>query len=101
MCSADTFCDMSRMRRRYFLQRALAAAASKVMARLDIGLVLPLFDDGPVVVAGIASLLEDLDPAFGVVVEPRGQHPVLEDGLLLRRAVGIDLHEGAAARNPL
>ena len=27
MCSADTFCETSRMRRRYFLQRALAAAA--------------------------------------------------------------------------
>src|SRR5258708_2590934 len=29
MCSADTRCDTSRMRRRYFRQRARAAAASK------------------------------------------------------------------------
>src|SRR3990170_3002622 len=99
MCSADTFCEMSRMRRRYFLQRALAARTSKMFARLAMGASLALVDDGPIVVASVARLLEQLDPAVRIVVELGGQPPVLEHRLLLGRAVAVDLHEGMPARH--
>src|SRR5262249_39505376 len=52
-----------------------------------------LLDDGPVVIASIAGLLKQPDPAVRVVVELGGQDPLLEPLLLLRRPVGIDLNE--------
>src|SRR5262249_53683642 len=41
-----------------------------------------LLDDGPVVITGVAGLLEQLDPTLRIVVEFRGQHPLLEQFLL-------------------
>src|SRR5579871_4881991 len=61
----------------------------------------PLLDDGPVIIAGVAGLLEQLDPAVRIVVELGGQDPFLEQRLLLRRAVGIDLDKAAARRQAL
>src|SRR5215216_7446837 len=52
-----------------------------------------LLDDGPVVIASIASLSKQPDPAVRIVVEFGRQHPFLEQRLLFRRAIGIDLNK--------
>src|SRR6516165_4611322 len=53
------------------------------------------FDDGPVIIAGVAGFAKQGDPAVWIIVEFGGQHPFLEQRLLLRGAIRIDLHEGA------
>src|SRR5262249_31872037 len=54
------------------------------------------FDDGPVIIAGVAGFAKQADPAVWIIVEFGGQHPFLEQRLLLGGAIGIDLHEGAS-----
>src|SRR5262245_28960383 len=56
------------------------------------------FDDGPVIIAGIAGFSEQGDPAVRIIVELGGEHPFLEQRLLLGVAIGVDLHEGAPRR---
>src|SRR5215470_7951333 len=53
------------------------------------------FDDGPVIIAGVAGFAKQGDPAVRIIVELGGEHPFLEQRLLLRGAIRIDLHEGA------
>src|SRR5262245_3968557 len=53
------------------------------------------FDDGPVIIAGVAGFSEQGDPAVRIVMELGGEHPFLEQRLLLISAIGVDLHEGA------
>src|SRR5262245_62384796 len=60
-----------------------------------------LLDDGPVVIASIAGLLEQLDPAVRIVVELSRQHPFLEQFLLFRGAIGIDLNKAFSRREAL
>src|SRR5665213_37076 len=60
-----------------------------------------LFDDGPEVVAGVAGLVEQRDPAVRIIMEFGRQHPAFEDLLLPGRAIAVDLHEGAPARYTL
>src|SRR4029079_296309 len=60
-----------------------------------------LFDDCPVVVAGIARLAKQFDPSCRIIVKFGSQHPALEDLLLLWRVIAVDLHEGASARGAL
>src|SRR3954470_7555693 len=106
-CSAVTVCEMSRTRLRKAMQRLRAAAASKVlpsgfscfMPRSILRDVLPIV--GPVIVAGIAGLLEERDPTGGIVIVPRGEHPFLEQALLLRVVVGVHLHEAVAGGEAL
>src|SRR5258706_14371448 len=100
MCSAETCWEMSRMRRRNLRQRSRAAPASNVLLRALIGPIRS-FDDRPVVVPGIAGLLERLLPAVGVVVVLGGQDPLHEHRALLGRAVGVDLDVALAGRQAL
>src|SRR5262252_3415698 len=60
-----------------------------------LGFLRRSFDDGPVIIAGVASFSEQGDPAVRIVVELGGEHPFLEPRLLLSVAIGVDLHEGA------
>src|SRR5215208_210977 len=60
-----------------------------------------LLDDGPVIIARIAGLVEQLDPAVRVVMEFGGEHPFLEQRLLFRRAIGVHLDEALAGRQAL
>src|SRR5262249_2934327 len=59
------------------------------------------FDDGPVIIAGVAGFSEQGDPAVRIVMELGGEHPFLEQRLLLISAIGVDLHEGAPRRQSL
>ena len=61
----------------------------------------PLLDDRPVVIPSVAGLVEQANPAIGIVMELGGQHPFLEHCLLLGSAVGIDLHKSTARRQTL
>src|SRR6185503_18687156 len=61
----------------------------------------PLVDDRPVVIPGVAGLVEQANPAIGIVVKPGGQYPFLEHCLLLGRPVGIDLHESTTGGQTL
>src|SRR5262249_2410584 len=56
------------------------------------------FDDGPVIIAGVAGFAKQGDPAVRIIVELGGEHPFLEQRLLFRGAIGVDLHEGAPRR---
>src|SRR5438874_11813100 len=58
-------------------------------------------DNGPIVIAGIARLLEQLTPAGRVVMRLCRQHPAEEHLLLGRRAIRIDLNVGASRPPPL
>src|SRR6516162_1173807 len=60
-----------------------------------------LFDDGPVVVAGIARFLEKFDPSLRIIIKIGGQHPAFENLLLLGRVVAVDLHEGTPSGGAL
>src|SRR5215471_14084013 len=59
------------------------------------------FDDGPVIIAGVAGFAKQGDPAARIVVELGGEHPLLEQRLLLSVAIRVDLHEGAPRRKSL
>src|SRR5262249_49508406 len=61
------------------------------LARPAPGFLRRSFDDGPVIIAGVAK---QGDPAVWIIVEFSGQHPFLEQRLLLGGAIRIDLHEG-------
>src|SRR5215469_17499596 len=52
-------------------------------------------DDGPVIIAGVAGFAKQGDPTVRIIVELGGEHPFLEQRLLFRGAIGVDLHEGA------
>src|SRR5262245_5751339 len=54
------------------------------------------FDDGPVIIAGVAGFPKQGDPAVRIIVELGGQHPFLEQRLLLSGAIRVDLYEGAS-----
>src|SRR5215831_1015239 len=60
-----------------------------------------LLDDRPIVIAGIARLLEELTPAGRVVMRHGGEHPAEKDLLLLGGAVRIDLDIGPPRGHPL
>src|SRR5215831_937865 len=66
------------------------------LARPAPGFLRRSFDDGPVIIAGVAGFAKQGDPAVWIIVEFGGQHPFLEQRLLLGGAIGIDLHEGAS-----
>src|SRR5215831_14751246 len=59
------------------------------------------FDDGPVIIAGVAAFSEQSDPAVRIIMELGGEHPFLKQRLLLSSAIGVDLHEGAPWRQSL
>src|SRR5262245_24019825 len=65
------------------------------LARPAPGFLRRSFDDGPVIIAGVAGFAKQGDPAVWIIVESGGQHPFLEQRLLLGGAIRIDLHEGA------
>src|SRR5690349_7564619 len=106
-CSAVTVCEMSSTRLRKPMQRLRAAAASKVLPRgFSCFMPGPILSDvlpvvGPVVVAGVARLLEERDPTGGVVVVLGREDPFLEQALLLGVVVRVHLHEPAAGREAL
>src|SRR5437588_703552 len=43
----------------------------------------------------VHEFAKQADPAVRIIVELGGEHPFFEQGLLLRGAIGVDLHEGA------
>src|SRR2546422_10741438 len=58
-------------------------------------------NDSPVIVAGVTRFAEQIQPTLRIVVEFRGQHPALENVLLLRRKVAVHLNESAPAAHAL
>src|SRR5256885_7788207 len=64
-------------------------------------LIFVLFHNSPVIVASVSGVLEELDPAGRVVVDPRRQDPLLEERLLLFAVVAVHLQKGAPAAQPL
>src|SRR5712691_11356579 len=94
-----------------FLKAGRPAAESSGLDRLKPSapeLALPcgrsskgLLNDGPVVIARVAGLLEQPDPAVRVGVELGGQDPFLEQRLLFRRPIGIDLNKPLPRRQAL
>src|SRR5262245_66686872 len=66
------------------------------LARPAPGFLRRSFDDGPVIIAGVAGFAKQGDPAVWIIVEFGGQYPFLEQRLLLRCSIRIDLHEGAS-----
>src|SRR5947209_12944741 len=60
-----------------------------------------LFDNRPVIIAGIACLFEKFDPCGRVIVKLGGEHPTLENLFLLRRVVAVDLYERTASGSAL
>src|ERR1700730_928382 len=59
------------------------------------------FDDGPVVIAGVAGLFAYRHPIVRIRVELGRENPLLERRFLLRGAIGIDLDETASRRQAL
>src|SRR5262249_23234189 len=70
------------------------------LARPAPGFLRRSFDDGPVIIAGVAGFGKQGDPAVGIIVEFGGEHPFLEQRLLFRGPIRVDLHEGAPRREP-
>src|SRR5262249_53520120 len=64
----------------------------------SLGFLRRSFDEGPVIIAGVAGFSEQGDPAVRMIMELGGEHPFLEQRLLLSGAIGVDLHEGAPRR---
>src|SRR5688572_30087397 len=93
MCSAETRCEISRMRRRCPRQRSRAAAMSKLMRPPEQRGA--LLDDGPVVRAGVTGLAEQLAPAGRVIVSLGREHPAQEQLPLVVIAVRVDLDVAA------
>src|SRR5262245_22061583 len=78
----------------------IARTVGMESCRAPAGFLKRSFDDGPVIIAGVAGFSEQGDPTVRIIVELGGQHPFFEQGLLLGGAIGVDLHEGAPRREP-
>src|SRR5262249_11484681 len=95
-CCVESFCS-------WYAYPFAPRRTSKNIARTlgdppPLGVLRRSFDDGPVIIAGVAGFSEQGDPALRIIVEHGGEHPFLEQRLLLSGAIGIDLHEGAPRR---